>query len=256
MADYVDHAIVGDLVKSQDAFAVFSENQRWEGSLTAMHPGEGYLMKRLGVGDVQFTYHVTRNNKGGKKEELRTKNYAAAGESTAQSTMTMIAATEIPVDRVLAYVNGKLVATAEPIDSLFFITIPADETGVVTFALETSTSGIHNSQFTIHNSPDAHYGTLEQPVMLSLSTDASAAVTAYPTVFTDQVTFYVNEELRIKNEESSITLTDALGRKVLQQEITLNSYLLTLNLKDLPSGVYFATVKFNDNVTTIKLIKK
>jgi hypothetical protein len=75
-------------------------------------------------------------------------------------------------------------------------------------------------------------------------------------VFTDQVTFYVNEELRIKNEESSITLTDALGRKVLQQEITLNSYLLTLNLKDLPSGVYFATVKFNDNVTTIKLIKK
>ena len=256
MADYVDHAIVGDLVKSQDAFAVFSENQRWEGSLTAMYPGEGYLMKRLGVGDVQFTYHVTRNNKGGKKEELRTKNYAAAGESTAQSTMTMIAATEIPVDRVLAYVNGKLVATAEPIDSLFFITIPADETGVVTFALETSTSGIHNSQFTIHNSPDAHYGTLEQPVMLSLATDASAAVTAYPTVFTDQVTFYVNEELRIKNEESSITLTDALGRKVLQQEITLNSYLLTLNLKNLPSGVYFATVKFNDNVTTIKLIKK
>lgn len=34
--------------------------------------------------------------------------------------MTLIAATEEPVERVLAYVNGKLVATAEPIDSLYF----------------------------------------------------------------------------------------------------------------------------------------
>ena len=52
LADYVDHASVGDLIKSKNAFAVFSENQRWEGSLTSMRPGEGYLFHRLGEDSV------------------------------------------------------------------------------------------------------------------------------------------------------------------------------------------------------------
>ena len=254
LADYIEHVSVGDLVKSQDAFAYFSANQRWVGSLTAMRPGEGYFLKRLGDGEVSFTYHGTRNNKKGESHLSPFTSHL----SPSLSTMTMIAATEVPVERVLVYVNGKQVTAAEPIDSLYFITIPADEAGVVTFALETSTSEILNSQISIPNSPDAHYGTLEQPVLLTLNSQLSTlnSVSAYPTVFTDQVTFFVNEELRMKNEEFSVTLTDALGRQVLHQEGILNSQFSILNLDDLPSGVYFATVNYNDNITTIKLIKK
>lgn len=114
---------------------------------------------------------------------------------------------------------------------------------------------VQPSAFSLQTSPDAHYGTPEQPVMLSLATDASAAVTAYPTVFTDQVTFYLNENQN-QNDKIGVTLTDALGRQVLQQEKNQNSEFTIQNLKDLPSGVYFATVKYNDTVTTIKLIKK
>jgi hypothetical protein len=249
LADYIDHVSVGDLVKSQDAFAYFSANQHWVGSLTAMRPGEGYFLKRLAEGEVPFTYHGTRNNKKG----LST--LSPQPSALSHSTMTMIAATEEPVDRVLAYVGDKLVATAEPIDSLYFITIPADEAGVVTFALESKEFGLQPSAFSLQTSPDAHYGTPEQPVLLSLATDATAAVTAYPTVFTDQVTFYLNENQN-QNDKIGVTLTDALGRQVLQQEKIQNSEFTIQNLKDLPSGVYFATVKYNDNVTTIKLIKK
>jgi hypothetical protein len=254
LADYIDHVSVGDLVKSQDAFAYFSANQRWVGSLTAMRPGEGYFLKRLGEGEVSFTYHGTRNSKKGYGLEVMGHGEAAAGDLTAQSTMTMIAATEEPVERVLAYVGGKLAATAEPIDSLYFITIPADETGVVTFALE-SGNGTQQVSTVLPCQADAHYGTLEHPVMLSLATDAAAAVTAYPTVFTDRVTFYLNGN-QTENDRISVTLCDALGRQVLQQEGIPNAQFSILNLKDLPSGVYFATVSYNDNVTTIKLIKK
>lgn len=173
-----------------------------------------------------------------------------------QSTMTMIAATEEPVERVLAYVGGNLVSSTEPIDDLYFITIPADETGMVTFALESGDEAQHVST-TLPCLADAHYGTLEQPVMLGTQTSSSATVTAYPTVFTDQVTFYVNGEMRNEKEEMSVTLTDALGRHVLQEEKSIfNSQFSIPNLKDLPAGVYFATVSYNDNVTTIKLIKK
>lgn len=58
------------------------------------------------------------------------------------------------ISAVLAYVNGKLVATAEPIDSLYFITIPADEEGTVTFALESAEFGVQNSEFRI---PDSEF---------------------------------------------------------------------------------------------------
>jgi hypothetical protein len=257
LADYIDHVSVGDLVKSQDAFAYFSANQHWVGSLTAMRPGEGYFLKRLGEGEVSFTYHGTRNNKKGYGLEVMGYGEAAAGDLTSQSTMTMIAATEVPADRVLAYVGGKLVATAESIDSLYYITIPADKAGLVTFALETSTSEILKSQFSILNSPDAHYGTLEQPVLLTLNSHSTLnSVSAYPTLFTDQVTFYLHENQN-EDDKVSVTICDALGRQVLQEEKSiLNSQFSILNLKDLSAGVYFATVNFNDTVTILKLIKK
>ena len=154
---------------------------------------------------------------------------------------------------MLAYVNGKLVATAEPIDTLYFITIPADETGVVTFALESGDETQHVST-TLPCLADAHYGTLEQPVMLGTQTSSSATVTAYPTVFTDQVTIFLPGTQT--SSSATVTLCDALGRQVLQQDEILNSQFSIPNLKDLPAGVYFATVSYNDNVTTIKLIKK
>ena len=48
LADYLNNAQEGDVVKSKTAVAVFSENKRWEGSLQTMRPGEGYLFRRLG----------------------------------------------------------------------------------------------------------------------------------------------------------------------------------------------------------------
>ena len=85
-------------------------------------------------------------------------------------------------------------------------------------------------------------------------TDGGATVTAYPTVFTDQVTIFLPGTQT--SSSATVTLCDALGRQVLQQDEILNSQFSIPNLKDLPAGVYFATVSYNDNVTTIKLIKK
>jgi hypothetical protein len=60
----------------------------------------------------------------------------------------------------------------------------------------------------------------------------------------------------MKNEELSVTICDALGRVVLQQEGILNSQFSILNLEELHAGVYFATINNNGTLTTIKLIKK
>ena len=245
LSDYVDHATVGDLVKSQDAFAVFSENQRWEGSLTAMHPGKGYLMKRLANNSVTFTYHGA---KGGKGSHAPTNSPNEARSVTELSTMTMIATTQQPVDRVLTYLDGKLVATTEPIDSLFFITIPADQTGLLSFALESNGEILGTTQALFQSQPDAHYGSLKQPVLLSLGTP-SQSITAYPTLFTDHVDF------NGLPEKAVIRLYNATG-VLLGQYTTQNPETRIQNLENLPSGIYFTTINDSNNATTIKLIKK
>lgn len=274
LADYADHVSVGDLVKSRDAFAYYSSNQSWVGSLSAMRPGEGYFLKRLAPGEVSFSYHASRNNKG----LHATVPSSAEADSLPhpQSTMTLIAATAEPADRVLAFVDGAIVAVAQPIDSLFFLSIPADKSGVVSFVLEQG-DRLLPSTTTLASAPDAHFGTPSQPVMLLLADSSSlSAVSAYPTVFTDRVTFYFDASsggrrsaLRLysgdiptlqtfgaQNGTLTLTLCDALGRQLLHQEHPWASHLTLSDLSTLPAGIYFATITHGGSTTTIKLVKK
>ena len=58
LADYYDDASEGDLIKSRDAFAVFSHAGKWEGNLTYMQPGLGYMLRRLAPDPCSFTYYT------------------------------------------------------------------------------------------------------------------------------------------------------------------------------------------------------
>ena len=257
MADYIEHVSVGDIIKSQTAFAVYSENERWEGSLKALTPGQGYLLHRQAADTVNFTFRASRSSKGMKNEELRMKNE----ELRPGTNMTVIAAVKGVENGGLlsAYVEGQPIGSAEPMevngDMLYFLTLGTDQRGELSFTLEqdgvaTQLSTLNSQLSTV---PNRHIGTLADPVVLSPLT---SQVTAYPIPFTDQVTFFLNEELRMKNEELSVTICDALGRVVLQQEGILNSQFSILNLEELHAGVYFATINNNGTLTTIKLIKK
>lgn len=49
----------GDVIKSQESFAVYSSTKGWEGSLDNMRPGMGYMLKRnASAGKTEFKYPV------------------------------------------------------------------------------------------------------------------------------------------------------------------------------------------------------
>lgn len=260
MADYVDHASVGDIIKSQHNFVVFSENMRWEGSLNIMHPGEGYLLKRLDTAPVPFTYHNSNKSgaKGGKK--------GATSPNFTQShstNMTMIATVEKPAQctRVLAYVGSSLSAVALPQvvdgDTLFFITIGSDQDGQATFVLEygDNLTGIASKR--IPYQPNAHFGTLRQPVMLTLepSGESNCSAVALPSVFTDRVTFAVTDTHVPLDAQMSVRIFSVQGVQVARLEGSAPQLLWTGGAS-LPAGVYFASINYNGTITTLKLIKK
>jgi hypothetical protein len=247
MADYIEHVSVGDIIKSQTAFAVYSENERWEGSLKALTPGHGYLLHRQADGTVNFTFRPSRSSKGARSDVSDPSDQPFRPATN----MTIIARIEgmsntLPLR---AFVAGENVGVAEPMfvdgDTLYFLTLGTDHAGDVAFLLEQD--GMQKelrAQEPIVATGNRHLGTLANPVVLSALT---SKVTAYPIPFTDRVDFMSAEGW---GDGFSITIYNIDG--VLIDRITTTRWTPA----DIPAGVYFATVNNKGTITTIKLIKK
>ena len=142
-------------------------------------------------------------------------------------------------------------------DTLFFITLGADRPGPVTFVLQAGGETIgHLQPVTISQNadipyqPNAHYGTLSQPVLLALAVSTEPSVSAFPSIFSDHVDFLIPAD-----EHARVRIYSATGVPVAELEGATPSLRWT-ECSNLPAGVYFATINFNNTVTTIKLIKK
>ena len=185
----------------------------------------------------------------------------AGGASS--TNMTMIATVEHPAlyKRVLAYVGTTLSAVALPQivdgDTLLFLTIGSDLNGEVTFVLEQEDGLVGTARTRIPYQPDAHYGSLRQPVMLALEStvEGGHSVVALPSVFTDRVTFAAIGSATPHNAHMSVRIYSVQGKQVATVEGSAPQLLWT-DCAALPAGVYFATITYNGTTTTLKLIKK
>ena len=155
MADYYDYASPGDLVKSHSSFAVFSPDKYWEGDLTALRPGEGYLFRRLGSGAVTINFY----NKNASESTAQ----APAFRGSSATNMTIIA--HVDGEGLRAYIDNTLVGVATQVDSLYFLTISSDNGGQLRF--ETSDGTPLVSRQPIMYSADSHHGSLLEPVSLT-----------------------------------------------------------------------------------------
>ena len=100
-------------------------------------------------------------------------------------------------------------------------------------------------------------GTSQFSPVRSLAPDALAwSVEAYPNPYTQVV------RLQLSSEEAgpvAITLMDALGRKVLQQQIIVEAGVQIINLDQasrLPAGTYLLLVKQHNHRRTLRLVRQ
>ena len=155
LADYYDHASAGDILKAYDRFAVFSTDKKWEGDLKTLRPGEGYLFRRKGAGDVTVKFF--------NKPSAAAPQKASAFQGKAATNMTMIATVE--GEGLRAYIGNEPVGVATKIDSLYFLTISSDAAGGE-LRFETETGTPLTSQTTIPYVVNSHHGSLKNPVVL------------------------------------------------------------------------------------------
>ena len=160
LADYYDHATAGDLVKSHDRFAVFSADKRWEGDLTALYPGEGYLFRRLGAGDVIVKFF----NKATNAAPQRAPKFIGNAAMNMTMICKVVESQKSKVESLRAYIGDELAGVATQIDSLYFLTISTDKMGEVRFTTEDGTPLV--AEMPIHYAADAHHGSLKAPIIL------------------------------------------------------------------------------------------
>jgi hypothetical protein len=177
LADYYQNASPGDMIKAHNRFATFSKDKRWVGDLTALQPGEGYLFRRMAPSSVEMKFFKPEMKVHSRKSIVESPS--AFTNPQAATNMTMIAmindgmsatASLNDVNDVLkVYVGDELAAVAEPIDSLYFLTIQSDQIGELRFEMNGQSltpMTYDQSPITIGYSADSHHGSLLAPIVL------------------------------------------------------------------------------------------
>ena len=167
LTDYYQNATPGDIIKAQNRFAVFSADKRWVGDLVALRPGEGYLFRRMGAGDVTIQFFNNTANASARRASLdETESQQNGMTARSANNMTMIATVE--GEGLRAYIGKELVGVATPIvrnnETLYFLTISSDATGMIRF--ETADGTPLAAETGINYVSNTHRGTLETPVNL------------------------------------------------------------------------------------------
>lgn len=242
----------GDVIKSNDGFAMYYGNE-WIGSLVSMQPNAGYMYKSGSAVAKTFKYPTSATT-------LRSYSAVEPKASTYESSMNIVAYApeKAEGDVVRAYVSGaenEVVEVALTDDyALQFINVSAKEGDAVRFTLERNGVTYEATNQMLFAS-DKVYGTPNTPVVLNFNVDgAKEALVAYPNPVVD----VLNITGVLAEGEATIELVDVVGRVVYTANVTAsgNSFEESINMSGLASGSYVLKVTQNDEVKTLKIVKK
>lgn len=210
----------GDVIKSQDAFAIYSSANGWEGDLLTLTPSKGYMLKRAsGAKQTCFTYPV--------KNSIQSVNSPAKSHIYAEN-MNIIGKVEgittVEGDSLMAYAYGELrgASRIERNDKVF-LTIHGDDEANVVLAIQRNGEIIATATNMIGYQSNQVIGTANSP-------------TAIRFVDTDS------------NDNSTGHIKAIYG---------INGVKMgTTNLRNIPSGLYIIYYEKNGNTLISKYLKQ
>lgn len=160
----------GDIIKSQDAFATYSTTNGWEGDLTTLTIGRGYMLKRgVNASQVSFTYPVGTSGSS-VKAPASAKSYRYA------DNMNIIGEVEgISVengDSIVAYVNGEIRGASRlERNQKVFLTVQGDEDAKMAIVLVRDGEIIATASNMIGYQSNNVLGTSDAPTAITFVTD-------------------------------------------------------------------------------------
>ncbi|GIQ61045.1 hypothetical protein Flavo103_41810 [Flavobacterium collinsii] len=238
----------GDVIKNQYHLAIYNKNIGWVGDLTALKPGEGYMIKSASDGHFYYpnlSYSAT--SKMSNNDNLYA-NQTIEAVTKYANTMNVVA--EIVGDNqsknnyLKAFVGkelrGQAPAIYNPITNKtsYFMTIyGSNDNDKVNFEfLDDEKSAAINEVIAFKN--NVVLGGLATPKELTIGSgipqEDSIDLIVYPNPFTN----VLNIDLYEHHEIRSIGVVDMKGSLVKTNTVSPTDSKVTLNVSNLPSGVY------------------
>ena len=179
MSVYNAEASEGDVLKSQDDFAILSRdasgNLVWKGTLRYLEAGKGYMLKRTAETDATFFYpcYYTESRYSGAKTAPRRTTLLENNSATSMNIVASVSGVEIQDNDQLVVFNGaNRIAVAEADeDGLFYLNVaqPDDQSHRLTFCLERDGQVVSITGSDYRYTADAVLGNPEQPTDISFA---------------------------------------------------------------------------------------
>lgn len=262
-------ATEGDIIKSQDRFAMYNEGAGWLGSLTYMEPGKGYMLNSKKA--TTLTYPevtagtTTRSALATRAVAIQTEGISSiAGQYASNMSVVATVAGSLPLhigDRLLAYADGELRGEAmvmeRPADGepLFFLSVGGESCEGISFALERGGEVIAETSPMLDYAPNSVRGDINQPMIIDFVNDLEISV--YPNPFDQELNFMLRTNTGDRVEIILYTMAGQMLHRY-QTKTTSDSYFqyrIDVNT-DMPKGVYMAVVVINGEKHVYKLSKR
>ncbi|MDL2242090.1 T9SS type A sorting domain-containing protein, partial [Bacteroidales bacterium OttesenSCG-928-L03] len=255
-------AAEGDIIKGQMGFATYSSG-RWQGSLTTMVPGTGYVYQSQASTQKAFTYPyvAARSAQMLRSAQATTNHFNAVAPNTYSDNMSVIAvvkrwSTVVNPVEVGVFVDGECRgAQTAGTNGLVFLTVAGEGTNAtLNFKIYEPATGEETSiTQTLTYSTDAVVGSIAQPYVIWLEG------TGINNVLLEEISIYPNPvvtDLFIRNAPETIErleVIDVSGRTVM---IRNNFRDESLNVSNLAVGTYILKLTHENETLMLKFNKK
>lgn len=254
-ADY--DAQENDMIKSQDAFAIYSETNGWTGNLKQLRPGEGYMMKR-GENAPTTSFHYPSLYSSTTNIEIKPRNgiHRYSGNMNIIGKVVYDDLTE--GDSIIAIVNGEMRGRcAVNKDDIVFMTIEGDNSSDVSIAIVRDGEIVSTANNRIKYVNDEVIGSLSNPTEIQfMQSDDVNGIQTYPNIVED----YFNVSINLSDIHSvSINIYSLNGLKVFDSQdnnLSTNQYHKSINLSNISAGVYIVNITVNNESHIVRIIKK
>ena len=249
-------AVDGDVVKSQNLFAIYDPINGWSGTLNYLEAGTGYMIKSSKVQDFSYPNYLAKQESY-KSNTIVNESQARIANEFKEYSDNMNAVVQLPegFDSLFVYdTNGNLKGKTQNQmvgdKELSFITIYGDVPETLAFYVgdgrdEKATSKTFN--FKSNNV----LGTIAKPVILEIFSDN---VSVFPNPFEDDLTIKVDA---LENDTVTIQLYNLTSQLLFSKEfeVIAGTNLLKISPK-VATGIYLLQVKMKENTVIRKVVKK
>ena len=246
----------GDVVKSQNLFAIYDPINGWSGTLNYMEANKGYMIKSSKVQTLTYPNYLAKPASSKSNAIVNESQASIANEFMAFSE-NMNAVVQLPEGYETLYVydeagnlKGKSSNQNVGGKALSFITIYGDLPETLVFYVGNGSKEKATTKTFSFKANDV-LGTVAKPIVLEVFSDN---VQVFPNPFIDKLTIKV---AALESQEVTIQLYNLASQLLFSQSFKVSAGSNSLNISPkVATGIYLLQVRMKANMVTSKVIKR